>query len=361
MSLLTMIWLLSILCAPNRVWASSKYNRPPGSLQTGVFEASLIWVPDGEHFLIGYAGSIWRLDKSGQHPAELILEVPKLSDNMVLTINSAGTRLVAGAYLYSEVMVWDYPSLELVGSIGVESEYVTSLQFSPDDSLLAIAGSNRSPDGFAFMDSRIEVWNVMQMSQEVILQDDSIPIQPNIAFLDSNRQLFVTGRTWQVDYDIYFVQLWDLETLTHNESFPQRRTIMTTPIIQGDFLVVPLLTDHQNFGLIQVWELQTGQVVHEFADPSEYVSNPHAFIKTLALSHDETLLATGDGVGRLSVWDVETETELVVFGGHTDYFDQLAFSPDDSVLVSTSLDGTVRIWDIDALQEVVVFELPHKM
>lgn len=359
--LLAITWLLSLLCVPGGIWAGSEFDVSPGSMQAGAFRARLVWVPDGEHFLISYSGSIWRFDKSGQYPAELVLEIPELSDNMVLAINSTGTLLAAGAFSYSEVMLWDYPSLELVGRIAVDSKYVSSLQFSPDDSLLAIAGSNRSPDGFSFTDFRIEVWNVVQMSQEVILQDGFIPVKPNMAFLDGNRQLFVTGSSFQADYDIYYVQLWDLETLTQSEPLPQRRTIMTAPIIQGDFLVVPLLTDHQNFGLIQVWELQTELVVHEFADPSGFVSNPHAFVKTLAMSHDETLLATGNGVGQLRVWNVETETELVEFERQADYFDQLAFSPDGSLLVSTSLDGTVRVWDIGALEEVAVLTLSDGM
>lgn len=111
----------------------------------------------------------------------------------------------------------------------------------------------------------------------------------------------------------------------------------------------------------RLWNLQTGQKIHELKGHAE--RTPTHFISMLyavTFSPDGRHLATGDRVGHIVVWDVQTGREVATMEAPTLYtwdgtqrirsiggIRALAFSPDNTQL---AVGGVGQIGNVDALQ-----------
>jgi WD40 repeat protein/DNA-binding SARP family transcriptional activator len=69
-------------------------------------------------------------------------------------------------------------------------------------------------------------------------------------------------------------------------------------------------------------------------------------VLAVAYSADGSRLATGDGEGRLRLWDAAGSL-LGALPGHGAFVTGLAFSPDGSRLASAGFDGVARVWALD--------------
>ncbi|MBW4543044.1 MAG: NACHT domain-containing protein [Symplocastrum torsivum CPER-KK1] len=70
-------------------------------------------------------------------------------------------------------------------------------------------------------------------------------------------------------------------------------------------------------------------------------------IVSVAFSPDGKLLATGDVVGQVRIWQVVDGQQLISFQGHTNWVASIAFSSDGKLLAVTgSSDSTVKLWEV---------------
>jgi WD40 repeat protein len=73
----------------------------------------------------------------------------------------------------------------------------------------------------------------------------------------------------------------------------------------------------------------------------------------LAFRRGGGLLAVGDGIGTVSLWDPATPAAVVhTLRGHTGEITSLEFSADGRRLASASRDGHARLWDVDTGAEL---------
>jgi WD40 repeat protein len=63
-------------------------------------------------------------------------------------------------------------------------------------------------------------------------------------------------------------------------------------------------------------------------------------------SADGTILAVGDELGNVHIWDMTTREKLHTLFEHTGEITSLSFRPDHKTLISFSRDKTIRFWDI---------------
>ncbi len=74
-------------------------------------------------------------------------------------------------------------------------------------------------------------------------------------------------------------------------------------------------------------------------------------VQCLAVSPDGRYLAASQNDLKISLWDLETDTEVATLSGHQAWALVLEFSPDGRTLASGSEDGTVKLWDVAARRE----------
>ena len=98
-------------------------------------------------------------------------------------------------------------------------------------------------------------------------------------------------------------------------------------------------------GTAKLWDIPTGKNLATFTDTEP--------IRIAALSPDGTSLAAGsenDNLGRITLWDIETQTITATFQEDMSSILSLAFSPDGKTLASGSYDGKIKIWDVRTRQ-----------
>ena len=89
---------------------------------------------------------------------------------------------------------------------------------------------------------------------------------------------------------------------------------------------------------VLLWDMPAGKVVRALTDAGT--------VRALAASPDGKLLAGGGDAGVVQTWDVATGQSKAKLAAHSDWVLSLAFSPDGKLLASGGYDGAVRLWEV---------------
>jgi WD40 repeat protein len=94
---------------------------------------------------------------------------------------------------------------------------------------------------------------------------------------------------------------------------------------------------------LMVWRIEDAFAVHRINPPQLESSQPK--FTTFALSPDDKLIASGDDLGGIRLWSVDTGEELAFFDIDARPC-SLAFTPDGSGIIGVLGDGTIRLWGL---------------
>ena len=289
---------------------------------------------------------------------------------------SPNGRWLASTGEHNMVNIWDVTTGRPISALSGHTNGVNDVVFSPQGNLLASASSDRTiriweaasgslvktldsriagvsatafcPDG-AFLasgyeDGSIRVWDLSVGRQAQLLKAHRGYVEV-LAFSPDGRLLASGGQD-------HTVRLWELATGRETYTLKGHSGQVSTLTFSADGHLLASSSRQNGKGEVILWEVDTGQVRHTFADELEH--------GTLAFSPNGALLASGSERDVAVVWNVETGNKQILTGlsrkartvGIFGEFDTVvAFSPDGNVLASGG-PGGLWLWDVSTGQQV---------
>lgn len=317
-----------VLTVSGNPFASMDYA-PGVGLLAGASEDGTIWVWDaqtGERLrrLAGHEGAVWGVD-----------------------VHPEGT-LIASAGEDSTARLWDAETGELLLAVEASDPAakpnfyllpgLLHAQFSPDGERLATGGA----------DGVVRVWDVpaslaagegqLLWSGEggidgiidVVFSEDGewlvTSVDATVTTIDTNTTTEATAVIWDAQTGGRLITLASPNAYRmHELALSSDRHLLATP--------------HTDDGALDVWSVETGEILYTLTDVPR--------ILPMDFNTAGTLLATGHNDGTVRVWDLKTRTAIATLGGFEAFLTDLEFAPDGRRVVASSVDGTVRIFTLD--------------
>jgi len=264
-----------------------------------------------------------------------VLHLDALPNSMLLTINAA-----------NEAIVWETtPRWRLIGTIGSEtldvskskiSDRVTSLEFSPDGTQLAVAGGEPSRNG------ELQLWNITNGTLTREFKDAHSDTIFDIEFSRDGTQL-VTGAADK------FVKLFNVNDGAFVRSFEGHTDHVLGVGFKGDGSSIASCSSDKS---IKIWNTETGEQRKTINNYSKQVTAVDFIGVT------DNLISCGGDKG-VKYHTASNGRNYRGFGGATDYVYAVYSSRDESMVVAAGEDGTIRVWNGKNAQVIATFAAPQ--
>ena len=202
---------------------------------------------------------------------------------------------------------------------------VKTVAYSPvDSSLIASGGSGRA----------VNLWN---------LENDTLTTLGHHADVVNSIAFSPDGQMLASGGDDYAFKLWDvprkrhIATLDHinNRSRSQVKAVTFSP--NGQLLATAGVE-------VKLWDVHTRK---------EIATLEHGkWVLAAAFSPDGRILATGDEIGRVNIWDVQTQQTVVQLDGDFTAVYTLMFSPDGKILAGAGYEGKIELWKVEGWEHL---------
>lgn len=123
---------------------------------------------------------------------------------------------------------------------------------------------------------------------------------------------------------------------------------------------------NRDFSNLTVWQADLQNVnlhqvnfSHAALAKSTFTENL-GYIFAMAVSPDGQILATTDSYGKIRLWQIADEQQILSWDAHIGWVRSLTFSPDGKILVSGSEDKTVKLWNVSTGECYQTLQEEHK-
>ncbi len=249
-----------------------------------------------------------------------------------------------------ELKLFDAPSGKLKANLKSESLGFQCVAFSPDGKTLAAGSLAVDVRGREMPGGVIRFWDVAKGKESAALKGSKGDVQ-EVAFSPDGKLLVSASRkpgSNPREVSRSAVKLWDLSAAKEKASLLECDGTVWSVAFSPDGMVVAAGSDD---GIIRLWDPATGK---ELATLKKHTGP----VTSLAFSPDGKLLASGGELdpklelvaprapGELKVWDVAARKELVNLKGHAATIPSVAFDSTGTRLASGDGDGKVKLWEV---------------
>jgi len=292
-------------------------------------------------------------------PTPIARETFRLDQAGRVAIFLPGEREIACASPDKAIRIWDIESRKEVRSLTGHTDAIVALALSPDETVIASAGSG---------DKTIRLWD-FKSGQAVRTLRHSRTVT-TIAFSPSGGALLAGGfhgRAWlwntkdgglitewdfkdSAGYGVAFapngkfflnvsgdhqIQIYDALSLKQIGAYKgHTRPVNVLAISPDSRWAISGAAD----SIVRLWDLKVGT-----SQPLEGIVD-HA--TALAFSTDGSRLLCGSADGFIGCWEVPAGKLLYQLDGHRGRIGSVAFSKDGRLALTSSSDGTTRIWEL---------------
>jgi WD40 repeat protein len=221
---------------------------------------------------------------------------------------------------------------------------VTAIAFDDDGSSVASAGCELPEPGTISCDgSGVAVWDIASARRVAGGRLDGESYVDRITFSPDGSMLAAAGASWKVSlWDVaanrpFGGQLDSGDRITDLAWTPDSRLLAVASAFGGAH--APGASQERNNKVV-VWD------VANRAPVGEPLLDHDSGVSAVAFSPDGAVLASGDYLGEIRLWDAETLSPL---GDHIptgSSVDVLRFGPDGATLASGHGDGSVQLWEL---------------
>lgn len=188
----------------------------------------------------------------------------------------------------------------------------------------------------ASKDKTIRIWDV-ESGEEITRMEGHTGFVYDVAILPGEERALSCSRDQTL-------RLWNLKTGDCVREFPKQNSVLSVAISPDGKTAITGSVDSP-----QVWDIETARVIGRLQGHS----SP---IKTIDVSPDGKLIATGGEDGMIHFWDLESLDLISTISSGSGTLYSIEFSPDGEFAVSTGLTyGRVRVWHIKSRAKTKVY------
>ncbi|KAL2361545.1 hypothetical protein RJZ56_005577 [Blastomyces dermatitidis] len=255
---------------------------------------------------------------------------------------------------HGSIEVWDVKTLSLYGSIGDNTQVVTTcMAFSPDSKLLVTASGRYlklwDPQtktlrgilaGHTSNVTTLKFSSTGQLASGSVDRTVKLWDTINVDILDINEThiselKFMGNGHYVVSYSTdETTELWDPSTGISTFTIPDFVDFRD----KVEFSPANNLLPYTDDDTIHLWNMATGKFYGSLVATDRVV-------RTISFSPNGNDLAASYQNHAIIIWDLTVKKRRCVLKGHVNRVNQLAYSSNGRILVSASMDASVQLWD----------------